>query len=109
MTPIHLQRCFHHAQREAVARCPACGRFFCRECVSEHEGRLLCASCLRRQSSTPVRTSKLPAPLLRSGAVLVGFMLAWLFFYSLGAVLIQITAGVHELKLDEATFPTLEE
>lgn len=109
MTPIHLQRCFHHAHREAVARCPACGRFFCRECVSEHEGRFLCASCLKRLYSAPVKTSKLPVSFLHSGAMLAGFMLAWLFFYGLGAVLIQITAEVTDMNLNESTFQLLEE
>ena len=26
-------RCFVHADREAVARCPMCEKFFCHECV----------------------------------------------------------------------------
>src|SRR5580658_7631208 len=30
------QRCFNHDLREAVAQCPSCKRFFCRECVTEH-------------------------------------------------------------------------
>ena len=42
------QRCWNHEAREAACRCPACGRSYCRECVSEHEGRLLCAACLSR-------------------------------------------------------------
>ncbi len=44
------KRCFNHAGREAAARCPGCRRFYCRECVTEHDGRVLCAECLRRRA-----------------------------------------------------------
>jgi hypothetical protein len=40
------QRCFTHPGREAAARCPECGHGFCRECVTEHQGRVLCRACL---------------------------------------------------------------
>lgn len=43
---IAHQRCWNHAAREASCRCPACKHFFCRECVTEHDTRLLCASCV---------------------------------------------------------------
>jgi hypothetical protein len=46
MSALHQARCFNHAQREAVARCPGCRRFYCRECVTEHDDRLMCAQCL---------------------------------------------------------------
>ena len=46
MTALAHQRCFNHALREAAARCPGCGNFFCRECVTEHDDRVLCAACL---------------------------------------------------------------
>lgn len=42
------QRCWTHAQREAVSRCPSCTRYYCRECVTEHEGHLLCKACLSK-------------------------------------------------------------
>ena len=45
---LSLQRCRNHAEREAVARCPGCGHHFCRECVTEHDDRILCAACLRK-------------------------------------------------------------
>ena len=41
------QLCWNHPGRGAVCRCPACQRSFCRECVSEHDARLLCAACIR--------------------------------------------------------------
>jgi len=43
-----LWRCRRHPERPAAARCPECGEPHCRECVVEHEGRILCAACLAR-------------------------------------------------------------
>ena len=41
MTGLTTKRCLRHRQREAVAMCPACGQFFCRGAICEHEGRIL--------------------------------------------------------------------
>ena len=41
-------RCLFHPVREAAAKCPRCGGTFCRECVTEEEGKLACPPCLRR-------------------------------------------------------------
>jgi hypothetical protein len=53
MSSLAAQRCFHHSLREAVARCPECRQFYCRECITEHEERVICATCLRRLSAAP--------------------------------------------------------
>ncbi|MCX8157535.1 MAG: rhomboid family protein [Verrucomicrobiae bacterium] len=106
-TPIHLQRCFHHALREAVARCPSCGRFYCRECVIEHQGRLLCASCLRRLAQPPKTKRPWPALGARLAAALTGLAVTWLFFYALGALLISIPSDTHEMQ--KSIFEVLEE
>jgi late competence protein required for DNA uptake (superfamily II DNA/RNA helicase) len=47
---LRQRRCDNHPQREASARCPECGRYFCRECITEHDDRVLCASCLAKLS-----------------------------------------------------------
>lgn len=41
-------RCLFHPLREAAARCPHCGGTFCRECVTDEEGKLACPPCLRK-------------------------------------------------------------
>jgi len=46
-------RCLFHPLREAAARCPHCGGTFCRECVTDEEGRLACPPCLRRMARQP--------------------------------------------------------
>ena len=74
-------RCLFHPLREAAARCPHCGGTFCRECVTDEEGKLACPPCLRRLARPPARKAS-PARLLRE--VLAGFAalvcLAGLFF-----------------------------
>ncbi len=50
MSALADQRCFHHASREAVVRCPECRRFFCRECVIEHRGRMVCSECIEKET-----------------------------------------------------------
>jgi hypothetical protein len=52
-------RCLFHPLREAAARCPHCGGTFCRECVTDEEGKLACPPCLRRLARPPVPKASL--------------------------------------------------
>jgi hypothetical protein len=85
MAGIELQqRCWNHEAREAACRCPACGRNYCRECVSEHEGRLLCAACLsgvtaRRQPGAGHGSRLAPAAMIAAA-----ILLAWLTYWAAG-------------------------
>jgi len=92
------QRCWNHEIREAVCRCPACGRPYCRECVSEHEARLLCAACLAAQvrARRPQR-GRMSAAFL----AVAGILLAWMLFYGAGRTLILITARMQEAAWQE--------
>jgi hypothetical protein len=88
--------CFHHADREPAARCPECGRYFCRECVSDHDGRLLCSDCLltvveQQEEQKSSRAKKLLPPL----KVVFGLLAAWLAFYLLAGCLLSIPATIH--------------
>jgi hypothetical protein len=84
-TPAIHQRCWNHEAREAVCRCPECGRSFCRECVTEHSARLLCASCLKALARTvPLRRGGIRR-LLPAGMLLAGILLAWIVFFGAGA------------------------
>ncbi len=91
------ERCFNHSNREAVARCPECGRHLCRECVSEYEDRLLCAFCLDRLLAGPAGRRR---PLVRFAfvtQVLLGFLILWSSCYLLGRLLIAIPSSFHSL------------
>ena len=96
MKDLAYQRCANHEFREAVARCPECGRFFCRECITEHEDRVVCASCLRKlvRASSPARRRF--DLVVGVGECLLGVLIVWLFFYIVGRILISVPASFHE-------------
>jgi hypothetical protein len=96
MPDIANQRCHNHGAREAVARCPECGRFFCRECITEHEDKVLCAFCLRRRSGpAPTRSHRLRW-VFRLGHFLLGMMVLYLLFYYCARILLTLPAAFHE-------------
>ncbi len=93
---LHTRRCSRHPEREAAARCPACGGFFCRECVVEHEGRLLCSACLAREAGEGL-PGKGRWPAFRGALELAAAAgAAWLVFYALGSLLLSIPPAFHE-------------
>jgi hypothetical protein len=90
VTSLVDRRCWHHPAREAVVRCPECRRFYCRECATEHAGRMMCAGCVARLAGGPgVRRHRLRG-VLWSASALGGLLLAWLLFYYLGVMLARI-------------------
>ncbi len=94
--PLHEQRCARHGDREAVARCTGCHRYFCRECITEHDGRLLCAACLARlAAATPAARLRRFRP-LRWGAACAALLALWLAYLCLGKLLLRLPSDFHE-------------
>lgn len=95
MATLSQQRCFLHATREAVARCPRCERYYCRECITEHEGRIICAACLREISipSEVKRRSRFVAPALQ---LLAGVMILIVAFSVVARLLLLLPHDYHE-------------
>jgi len=90
------QRCGNHPMREAAARCQQCRDFFCRECVTEHGERLVCAACLRRLASTPGAPSRRRlAGLGIAARAAFGVLTAWFYFYLIGQMLLLIPSSFH--------------
>ena len=100
---IAHQRCFNHADREAVARCPECGRFFCRECITEHEDRVVCAGCLQRMVGEQERRSGRLLFLFRAGQLAVALAFLFFVFYALGAALLTLPTSFHEGEVWQTT------
>jgi len=98
------QRCFHHDFREAVARCPNCMRFFCRECITEHEDRVICADCLRKLVAAQVRPRSRTHRAFGLLLPAAGLLIAWIFFYAIGRTLLLIPASVHDGTVWEIKF-----
>jgi len=95
MTSLAQQRCLRHPDRAAVARCPACRRFFCRECITDHDGRALCADCL--SPGRPGRPRRRPGTGLawQGLASGLGLVVSWAVFYLLGRLLLLLPSLFH--------------
>lgn len=97
MTPnLIAQRCFLHGSREAVCRCPSCMRTYCRECVVEHDDRLLCAECIRMLPAATASKGRVRPWIMRTMAACMGVLCTWLVFYLTGIGLAAIPAEVHD-------------
>ena len=96
MQNLAHQRCFNHAVREAVARCPECGQCFCRECITEHDDRVVCAACLKKLTRQSVARHTILVRLLHFARCVFGIMIAWFFFFLIGDGLLKLPASFHE-------------
>lgn len=96
MTALVHRKCLNHGQREAIARCPVCSAYFCRECIAEHDGRVLCAPCLAKSALSAAKGGSGWGTILFPPGALLGFCLAWLLFMAAGKILIRIPASFHE-------------
>ncbi len=93
---MHARRCARHSTREAAARCPSCGEFFCRECVVEHDGKLLCSTCLARLTGATEQRRERWAHVRRSAAAVAGGLALWLCFQGIGSLLLKIPPRFHD-------------
>jgi hypothetical protein len=97
MSALASQRCLNHFDREAIARCLECRGFFCRECITEHEGRIVCGNCLQALLA-PATDKKRPflggivRPVITSA---LGLVLAWYCFYTIGRNLLSMPSEFH--------------
>jgi hypothetical protein len=97
MAGIELQqRCWNHEAREAACRCPACGRNYCRECVSEHEGRLLCAACLSGVTAGREPSGGRWRKLAPAAMIAAAILLAWLTYWVAGESVMSVIRRMEE-------------
>ena len=96
MNRLAYQRCFNHGEREAVARCPECTRFFCRECITEHEDRVLCAACLKLRARPALTKRPAFLRILQAAQCVIGLMIVWFFFFLIGSALVAQPDEFHE-------------
>jgi uncharacterized paraquat-inducible protein A len=93
---LRQQRCVNHPQREASARCPECGRFFCRECITEHDDRVLCAFCLARLSLDRPAASRWWSWLAQAVLMLLAFVVVFLAVLLFGYYLLSFPSAFHQ-------------
>ncbi len=85
-------RCQQHAGREAVARCPSCKQAFCRECITEHDGRMLCVPCLTKRTQLAKAPGRVWGQLGWGLGAVAGLLLTWLFFLGVGELIWRASA-----------------
>lgn len=90
--------CLIHSDRSAVARCPECRCFYCAECITEHDGRLTCAKCLREEESKQGVESQRSVGAVVYPAIqfVVGLLIIWMLFYFTARFLMLIPAPFHD-------------
>jgi hypothetical protein len=88
-------RCANHPHREAVARCVKCGRFFCRECITEHHDRMYCSACLL-VNPEPGKGRRFFSALCTAARMAGGVLILWLAFYGLGKALLLMPDHYHQ-------------
>ena len=82
-----------------MARCPKCDRFYCRECITEHEGRVICAACLARLAPAAGEGGRERRGLAWLGhgvRFAAAILVLWIFFYGLGRGLLLMPDAFHE-------------
>lgn len=92
------QRCLLHPLREAAARCPECTQFHCRECVTEHDGRVLCTPCLRRLTAPKTdsgRSRRFFSAVWLGLKFAAAFIFVWFAFFLAGQFLARTPQEFH--------------
>lgn len=95
MSSLSDQKCFNHALREAVARCTECRNFYCRECITDHEKKLICTSCLE-QREIAEQKSTARFSIAKPFFTLVACFVLFLMFYAFGETLLLMPDSFHD-------------
>jgi hypothetical protein len=64
--------------------------------VTEHEGRVVCAACLKKALGTRAESRHTFRRLLTASLPIAALLIAWWLFYGIGRFLMTITAPVHD-------------
>jgi hypothetical protein len=94
--PVRRATCLNHPRREAAARCTSCGQPFCRECVTELEGRMVCGACYRERAQTKEKPKRDWFVLTTALQAICGFAALWFTAWLLGEVLVNVKSNFHE-------------
>lgn len=69
-----------------------CNRPFCKECLTEHDGRLTCASCLKRMAPLVAVRGAWKKRLAAPAMLIAALLGSWFFFYAAGSWLEMTSA-----------------
>ena len=93
LQPSH---CLNHPRREGAARCTSCGQPFCRECVTELDGRMVCGACHRAKLEVKEKPKRDWFLVTVPVQLAVGLALLWASTWFLGRVLLSTPSEFHE-------------
>lgn len=88
--------CLNHPLREAAARCTSCGNTFCRECITDLDGRMVCVACHREKTSIKDKPKRDWFLVTASLQAMLGVAILWFTTWAVGRILLNIPAEVHE-------------
>ncbi|MEZ0390399.1 MAG: rhomboid family protein [Verrucomicrobium sp.] len=88
--------CLNHPLREAAARCTSCGQPFCRECITDLEGRMVCVACHRAKTLVQEKPKRDWFIVTAGLQAAVGLSLLWLTAWLVGRTLLNLPAEIHE-------------
>jgi hypothetical protein len=94
MSGLAAARCLNHEAREAVSRCPSCGNYFCRECVTIFENRVICAACVRLVSGNEREAPSHDLGVSGAALIVAGLLSTWFVFYAAAWVILQFRERV---------------
>jgi hypothetical protein len=104
MKDISRRRCHNHPGREAVSFCTECGRSFCRECITEHDDRMFCASCIGKLLKPSASRRFHLSDILTIGQSVPGIFITWLVFYYLAQILLSLPSSFHDGTIWQSDF-----
>lgn len=103
---MSARTCGIHPTREAVARCPSCEGYFCRECITEHDFRMICAGCLAEllDGGGEEKTKSgvgIAGPVLSVLQVAAGVVVVWFVCFTLAELLRELPPELHSGSMFE--------
>jgi len=103
---IYSKRCVNHSSRESVAICPVCSKTYCRECITEHKGKMLCRNCLEEQIQKNNKAKKNRTKIKATIMIVLfvtAFFSSWFFFALTGYFLASMPQKYHLSKIFEGS------
>ena len=94
--PVQRATCLNHPKREAAAQCTSCGKPFCRECVTELDGRMVCGPCYRKQVQRVEKPQRDWFAVTTTLQALAGAGVLWFTSWVVGQALLNIKSSFHE-------------
>ena len=93
--------CFYHSEKEAVARCAACGRSICQECVRFEGSMTFCSDeCKAKAAAAGERTNKVLSEKAQSNSAALVRKLIYIFVVIAAVAAAWYFCSRHQKSID---------